>query len=294
MSPNLQSNTLPRALNTMRFYAEQKAARAATMASAIAQDGLRANSIFGSLSVPSNPLTWEALESAARIVLTPDGRPIRTIITGHKHIVTGSYASRKAGRAFPHEGMNEQSFFMHSEVDPRVVSYRAQPFRVEVVINSEKRVYIADCARLLQNGRIEVVEVKNDQRSLRDIDYASKLEAVKEACFRLGWAFRVVTRWDLENPPIRWANIRAVQSRRMTRFEDDDVRKVLQGIDREGEATLADLADRLGDPRVGRAMIQAMMVGRIVVIDLDVPLGPESTVRRISGLTASPKAGGAR
>ena len=72
------------------------------------------------------------LSATATIVVTPNGAPIRTIVTGRRPIVTGTYASRKAGRPLPYESMLERAFFMHSEVDPDVVDYRAQPFRLDV------------------------------------------------------------------------------------------------------------------------------------------------------------------
>lgn len=214
-----------------------------------------------------------------RIVFTPDGRPIRTIITGRRHIVTGSYASRKAGRAMPFESMIEQQFFMHSEVDTGVADYRAQPFRFEFTLDGAKRTYIVDCVRLLSDGRIEVVEVKNDRRALRDEAYAQKLERVAEICSRLNWQFRVVYREELDEPPTRNANILEIQSRRHARFSDADVYVALDLIERlGGQAPLGLLAEKLGDRIRGAAAIQAMMVQRLVEIDLIAPLGADSAV----------------
>ena len=62
-------------------------------------------------SAPADPLSWEAVSAVARIVVTPDDGPIRTIVTGF-------YVSSKAGRSQPFEGMNEHAFYMHCEVDP--------------------------------------------------------------------------------------------------------------------------------------------------------------------------------
>lgn len=95
-------------------------------------------------------------------MITPCGAPIRTIVTGRRIITTGVYASRKAGRPLPYESMNELAFFMHREVDTEVVDYRAQPFRLEFMIEGRKRTYIVDCVRLMADGGIEVVEVKSD------------------------------------------------------------------------------------------------------------------------------------
>lgn len=224
--------------------------------------------------------------TTGRIVFPTSGGPIRTIVTGRRHIVTGSYASRKACRAMPFEGMNERLFFMHSEVDTSVVDYRAQPFRFEFTIDGARRTYIVDCVRLLSDGRIEVVEVKNDRRALRDDHYLEKLNRVAETCTALGWDFRVVLREGLENPRVRLENIELIQSRRHTRFTSADVYVALESIEQAGgRISMGKLAEGLGDAHRGRAVLQAMMVHRLVEIDLSKPLGPESSV----SLPSSPR-----
>ena len=248
-----------------------------------------ARAIVCDLSKPADPLSWEALNAVGRVVFTPDGRPIRTIVTGRRRIVTGFYASRKAGRRQPHEGMNEQTFYMHCEVDTDVIDYRAQPFRFEFVLDGVRRIYIADCVRLLDGGQIEVVEVKNDRRALKDLDYASKLQVVREICGQLGWNFRVVTRDQMLRPAVRHANIVEVQSRRLVAFGASHTyvaSDVIEG--RGGAAPLGEIAERLGDRRVGAAIVKAMMVRRHVCIDLSTPINADSCV---SAVTSSGKGG---
>lgn len=226
--------------------------------------------------------------SAGRIVFPTSGGPIRTIITGRRHIVTGSYASRKARRAMPFEGMNERLFFMHSEVDTSVVDYRAQPFRFEFTIDGVRRTYIVDCVRLLSDGRIEVVEVKNDRRALRDHHYLEKLDRVATVCSALDWSFRVVLREQLESPRVRLENVELIQSRRHTRLMAADVHVVLDSIAHAGgRISMGELAEKFGDAIRGRAALQAMMVHRLVEIDISKPLGSESSVTLPSSPTAA-------
>lgn len=233
--------------------------------------------------------------SAGRIVFPTSGGPIRTIITGRRHIVTGSYASRKARRAMPFEGMNERLFFMHSEVDTSVVDYRAQPFRFEFTIDGTARTYIVDCVRLLSDGRIEVVEVKNDRRALRDNHYLEKLHRVAATCSALDWNFRVVLREELENPRVRLENIELIQSRRHTRFTAADVYLALESIERAGgRIAMGELVEKLGDASQGKAALQAMMVHRLVEIDLSIPLGCKSLVSTPPHPTTTPLAGEVR
>jgi hypothetical protein len=179
----------------------------------------------------------------------------------------------------PFEGMNERLFFMHSEVDTSVVDYRAQPFRFEFIIDGVGRTYIVDCVRLLSDGRIEVVEVKNDRRALRDDHYLEKLNRVAMACTALDWSFRVVLREQLEDPRVRLENIELIQSRRHTRFTAADVHVAVESIEQAGgRMPMGELAENLGDASRGKATLQAMMVHRLVEIDLSRPLGSESSV----------------
>lgn len=223
-------------------------------------------------------LCWEALAASATLVTTPTGQPIRTIITGRQRIITGSYASRKAGRAFPFEGMNERAFLMHSEVDTSVVDYRAQPFRFEFVIDGQKRTYIADGVRLLESGAVEVVEIKNDRRFLKDPGYAHKLECVAHLCRQIGWRFRVIYREALFEPTTLFENIQDIQSWRLADYGQADVFQVLDCLGASGSQPLGSLADLLGRRPIGMAKLKAMMVGRTVRIDLSRRLGIDSEV----------------
>jgi hypothetical protein len=234
------------------------------------------------LGEPPEPLSWKALSAIARIVVTPDDRPIRTIITGRRRITTGAYNSAKCGRSLPFEGMNEQAFLMHSEVDTQVIDYRAQPFRFEFVVEGAKRIYIADCARLQEGGKIEVVEVKNDRRALRDPDYAMKLACVREISARLGWGFRVVLKDQLFTPAIVYRNVVEIQSRGSVSFNQSHGYRALALLDRmDGQAPLGKLAEAIGERRQGMAIAKAMMVARLISIDLSHAIGNDSTVRPV-------------
>lgn len=217
--------------------------------------------------------------SFGRIVITPDGRPIRSIITGRRRIVTGNYPSRKSRCAMPHESMNELAFFYESEVDTRVVDYRAQPFRLEFILAGQLRTYIADCARLLSDGTVEVVEIKGDHRALLDEDYAEKLRAVREFCHRLGCRFRIVVREDTVTARIRRANVHLIQSKRTVSYAASHCYLAFDLLDRlNGEASLAQVAQAFGDSRLGTSIAMAMMVGRTLDIELGRPISADSRV----------------
>lgn len=229
---------------------------------------------------PEAAASWSAVSSGATVVMTPDGGPIKNLITGRKAHVTGIYTSRKAGQALEHESMNEHAFFQHSEVDTSVVDYFSQPCRFEFVVDGVKRTYTPDCARLLANGRIEVVELKSDGRALRDPDYALKLRWVETICQATGWSFRVVHGRPLRVRSVANLNVRAVQHNRFAKFgaRETCVVQELLATRADGTEALGRLAELLGDPRTGRAQLCAMMVDRQISVDLSRPLSGDSPI----------------
>jgi hypothetical protein len=236
------------------------------------------------IGAPTTPSGWKAIEAVGRLVITPDGRPIRSAITGRRVIVTGSYASAKTRRTHPHESMIELALFQESEVDVDVVDYRAQPFRFEFIGEDGPRIYIADCCRVLASGQVEVVEVKSDLRHLRDPDYAAKLEAIGLICEQIGWRLRTVTKTQLLGPKARRANTQLIQSRRMVGFTTQDVYAATAFIEEspQGQATLGGVSTALGDPRIGCARAMAMMVARILRIDLATPISGKSKISLVA------------
>ncbi|AYV46553.1 hypothetical protein CFHF_21390 [Caulobacter flavus] len=182
----------------------------------------------------------------------------------------------------PHESMNELSFFHESEVDTCVMDYRAQPFRLEFILGGQLRTYIADCARLLSDGAIDVIEIKGDYRHASDERYTAKLEAVREFCYRLGWLFRIVVPEKTVAARIRHANVHLVQSKRTVSYDASHCYLALNLLQREnGDTTLAQIAQALGDSRAGMSIAMAMMVGRVLNIELDRPISANSRVTAV-------------
>jgi hypothetical protein len=251
------------------------------------------DTLLGSVREPADPDTWEAICMVVRLVVTPDGRALRTIITGRRRQISGVFSSRKAGRGLAFESMNEHAFFHHSEVDTNVVDYLAQPFRFEFVLDGTLRTYIADCVRQLADGSIEVVEVKQDYRALKDPEYALKLHWVREICRVLGWSFRVVHGQRLRERSVLNDNVQSVQQSRFVQYSGSDVFVVADACRQTGAATLGVIADAFGDARLGRAKAYAMMVGRLVDIQLDGRLSPQTPVRWIGQLGGAQRQGGA-
>lgn len=243
--------------------------------------------LMAGLSRASSSTDWAAISAATRIVLPSSDGPMREVITGRNVRPTGMYPSRKAGRPLAFESMNERAVFIHSEVDTEIANYMSQPCRFEFVLDGVKRSYVPDCARILADGTLEIVEVKGDRRDLVDPDYLRKLDHVAQACRAIGWSFRVVFGAPLRAKTVRNRTIQLIQLHHLTRYGAKDVFLVQARLRAASDGLpLGDLARALGDEVVGRAKICAMMVGRELSIDLNAPLSPASCVRLRSAQSA--------
>lgn len=212
----------------------------------------------------------------ATLVFSQDGGPVRTIATGRRIIPTGVYPSRKAGRPLPWESQYEQKFFYFSEVDTDVVTYRAQMFRID--FEEANRSYIVDCVRQLSTGQIEVIEVKKNKTLIGTIDYQQKLTAVRQVCRQLGWDFRLILGDRLQEPQWYYDAIFDIQSWRLTQYTSEDIYRVAHSVGPKGWMPMGLLAHDLGGAQVGAAKLKAMMIQRVVRLDLSSPLSASTPV----------------
>jgi hypothetical protein len=95
-----------------------------------------------------------------------------------------------------------------SEADTAVVRFLAQPHRLEIRVEGKEKplYYFPDLLRRLEDGTIEIIEVKQkDEEIAKDSDYDFKLAKAKSIYAALGWKFRVVVAEDeLEIDPIAY------------------------------------------------------------------------------------------
>ena len=214
-----------------------------------------------------------------RIVQTSCGRSIRSIITGVKVFETRSMPSRKCGWAIYTEAGVEPIVAKSLEFDPNVVSYKAQPCRLEGICNGKSFTMVNDFAVLRFDGVRKVLEVKASRRQLQDAFYRDKLELAEEAYAAMGWRFRVVFKEDFSDPVVRDNIEIAFVSRFSTvteRHKDVTISVLRNG---NGLISLGHLSRALERNHLnGRAVAYAMMALRIIAIDLTRPFSDDSVV----------------
>lgn len=206
------------------------------------------------------------------------GEPVRRIANGRRHKVVGAYYSSKNGRLIEWESRAELSGFYHAEVMPNVVRYGAQPHKLKLVIDGRAQYYTPDREDTLANGLSVVTEIKDNFEALEDRQYAEKLEYADIVYRYWGKKFLIQERSDIEAQPI-FDCVRTIQAFRRTTFTAFDLTAVQESFFARTVVPLAALADRLAPARSGLPKVCAMMVKRLVEIDITKPLGDESPVR---------------
>jgi len=132
---------------------------------------------------------------------------------------------------------------------------------------------------LMADGSVEVVEIKGSARQLLDPDYEAKLAAVRSLCASAGWQFKIITGDQITTPTLRYKNIEDIQLSKHVRYGAEAIYAAHRAIEScGGEAALGAVAYAVHPGPLGMHMVKAMMVGRIVSIDLDRPLSAQSIV----------------
>lgn len=214
-----------------------------------------------------------------------DDGPMRPIATGRRHRPVGSYYSVKNGRALAWESRNELHAFYHAEVRTDVVGYLAQPHTWEMNVDGRKLKFTPDLELHLANGGTEIIEIKGVFDASADPDYSAKLDMVSLLCNRVGWAFRMVEREALEAQP-RFKAIEEIQNYRRTAINTADILLMSSLFAAQDHVVLDDIKRAYPNAVVGMAKAYAMMVRRIIEIDLMHGLSGRSIVRLIDAREA--------
>ena len=221
------------------------------------------------------------LRVTAEIAASEDGGPVRTIINGRHRKPVGRYASRKARRSLPWESCDERAYFWLCEADTNVDAYLCQPHRLTIFLEEGRPlVFYPDVRRDLVGGGVEIVEIKktyDEDDRLTNPAYALKLELARQVYAGLGWSFRVITAPEMQKG-FRLRNAKAVQRNRFAKFDARDSMPLLAAIrDAGGQVTMDHATELLGCGPRAAAKLRAIIVRRVIHIDLD---------RRLNGQTA--------
>jgi len=236
-------------------------------------NGVRQSSEYERTALDFLPSTLAAVITQRR-----DGGPMRLVGRRRGRHPGGLYYSRKTGRLVGHESDNEKFDFFRAEISPDVVGYREQPHTIEAEIDGVLQRYTPDREDQTADGRLTIVEVKDQFEADNDPAYHAKLDYFAEVYDRLGWSFRLVTRDEIRDPA-SFDTVENIQRFRRASYTVEDMIRVQRVFGGRCECELGELLAAFPCGALGLPKLCAMMVGRVVVLDIYSQLENSSLVR---------------
>ena len=214
----------------------------------------------------------QATPSSVTLFERRDGGPVRLRGNGRSARASGLYFSVKSGRHLPHTSHLQLHDLWRAEVEVDVVCSWPQPFTLTFAEGDRLRRYTPSRKDLRADGSVEIIEVRDDAAQ----PAPAREAAIIQALTLRGMSYRVACRTQIQAEPAFGA-IRTVQRHRRTALEATEVLRIETAL-ATGPLAIADTLRLLGSGPPAFAKVCAMMVRRIVRIDLTNGLRPEALV----------------
>lgn len=215
------------------------------------------------------------------IVRSTDRDQIRGQITGKKTIRTKAYPSKKTRRGRYGEAAAELARIPQEEVEVDIVDAIAQPCRGEVLLDNGWHCHIPDFANLRSDGSRVLIDAKRDWSDFRTEKGRRQVFLGQVIADAMGYGYEKYVLAHAGSA-VRRENVDEVQASRFVHVPDQLVARAAATV-ASGPIALGNLAAIL-HPVNGRSMAYALMVRRIVEIDLDRRLDDRSECRAVPPL----------
>lgn len=215
------------------------------------------------------------------IVRSTDRDQIRGQITGAKTIRTAGYPSKKMRRARFMEAATEILRVPQEEVEVDKVDAIAQPLRGRVLLDDGWHDVIPDFANLLSDGRRVIIDAKRHWSDFRTKKGRKQEFLGRMVAEAIGYGYE---RYVLANAGSqqRLDNIDDIQTCRFVPVPAHLVALAASAV-AHGSISLGNLSSIL-HPVNGRSMAYALMVRRVIEIDLEPKLDDRSECRAVPPL----------
>lgn len=214
--------------------------------------------------------------------LGEDGQAVRINFTYRNGgTSTAARFSVKARSLQYTEGPHESRYFRFLETDYRVCDFQFQIARIEWLTSTGfVRSYTFDGGRQDETGAIVFFEIKAHQAYFDEPETYDRLQEAEKELARHGIKLERIVGDRFDGVIVDTIN--DVYMDRSASFSREQEYRALEQIEKDGGVTpLGKLRESIHtDPRHGRAIVNAMLVRRIVGFSLRRPLSPDTPVRR--------------
>lgn len=222
----------------------------------------------------------DELVSMGDMFVADHGGSLRTF-SGNLSHENGCWPSYKRRRNQHWEGMAQRNALLKAEVDLDVIWAQSEARRFEFVLGGKRRRYTCDVEERRVDGKCVITEIKRDEADLDDEDYQLTLAGVAEICRRCGWLFQIVFSHEIFASTHHRDNVELFQARRFARVGPEHMRRLQDFAWSNGPSTTYEELSTALEPGFqpgGAAVLQALLVRRMIEIDLTQPLYPERPV----------------
>lgn len=199
---------------------------------------------------------------------------VRRITNGGKKII-GKFPSRKNGRAVWYESQLERDLIHLLEIDPDVVSYREQPFKIRYVLNGGIHLYTPDFL-VERTKRKQVVEVKTEKDAEKEENKAVFARAAL-ICQRDGYEFVLATDKTIREQP-RLDNVKLLYKYSGTPVPNEHQIHAYAFFAKRKKSTIAEMVNFFASKGSGMQVVYALIYLGILWVDLSKPIGAKSIV----------------
>lgn len=187
------------------------------------------------------------------------------------------YYSVKNGHYVPFASGSLLRALYRAEVSHDVVGYRTEfdPSDLRLV---GPLAYAPFLEETTSDGRLIMTAFLEMSEESADREYAEAIVKARTHFGARGISLHIRGGPEIDEQPLFDA-VEAIQTFRRTPFTDADILLVKDAIGERASAPLGEVRDMFKSSALGFAKLSAMMVRRIVVIDLNQELGPKTPVR---------------
>lgn len=200
----------------------------------------------------------------------------RNITNAGSMKLIGKFPSLKMGRIVWYESLLERDYMYLLEIDPEVISYREQPFRIRYFLAGKNRHYTPD---LLIHRKSEeyVVEVKPKKKAMEQ-KYLILFQTAAHICRQEGYEFHVATDIIIRSQP-RLSTVKFLYKYARTPISPQHQIYCHELFVEAQELPLSEIIKFFATKAIGPQVVYALIFHGVLSINLMEPLSPMSIVR---------------
>lgn len=163
------------------------------------------------------PIADERLTTLGQMILPENGGSLRTF-SGNLAHENGWWSSYKRCRLQHWQGETQRYALLAAECDFPIEWAQSEPCCIRAALGDQWFEWYADLHVRRHNDLDELWEIKRDELSLEDPQYALKLAIMDEICRRIGMRFRLVMASEIILNRHHRSNLELFASRRFLRI----------------------------------------------------------------------------